>query len=113
MVRVAETMILTDQVSALIGPNRSSHAIAAASLAQRYRVPMIATGATNPVVTAAGEFVFMASFTDQFEGRVMAQCAKETLGVNDTAVLTQRGEVYTEGISKFFAYNSGELGGRS
>ena len=110
-VQAAETMILTDEVVALIGPNRSSHAIEVGAVAQRHGVPMITTAATNPAVTAAGDFVFMAAFTDQFQGRVMAQFAKETLGVNAAAVLTQRGEVYTEGIAEFFTAHFSGFGG--
>ena len=110
-VQAAETMILTDQVVALIGPNRSSHAIEVGAVAQRHGVPMITTAATNPAVTAAGDFVFMAAFTDQFQGRVMAQFAKETLGVDAVAVLTQRGEVYTEGIAEFFTAHFSGFGG--
>ena len=109
--QAAETMILTDQVVALIGPNRSSHAIEVGAVAQRHGVPMITTAATNPAVTAAGDLVFMAAFTDQFQGRVMAQFAKETLGVNAAAVLTQRGEVYTEGIAEFFTVHFSGFGG--
>ena len=110
-VQAAETMILTDQVVALIGPNRSSHAIEVGAAAQRHGVPMITTAATNPAVTAAGVFVFMAAFTDQFQGWVMAQFAKETLGVDAVAVLTQRGEVYTEGIAEFFTAHFSGFGG--
>ncbi len=110
-VQAAETMILTDEVIALIGPNRSSHAIEVGAVAQRHNVPMITTAATNPAVTAAGDVVFMAAFTDQFQGRVMAQFAKETLGVNTAAVLTQRGEVYTEGIAEFFTAHFSGFGG--
>ena len=110
-VQAAETMILTDQVVALIGPNRSSHAIEVGAVAQRHGVPMITTAATNPAVTEAGDFVFMAAFTDQFQGRVMAQFAQETLGVNAAAVLTQRGEVYTEGIAEFFTAHFSGFGG--
>ena len=109
--QAAETMVLTDEVVALIGPNRSSHAIEVGAAAQRHGVPMITTAATNPAVTAAGVLVFMAAFTDQFQGRVMAQFAKETLGVNAAAVLTQRGEVYTEGIAEFFTAHFSGFGG--
>ena len=109
--QAAETMVLTDEVVALIGPNRSSHAIEVGAVAQRHGVPMITTAATNPAVTAAGDLVFMAAFTDQFQGRVMAQFAKETLGVNAAAVLTQRGEVYTEGIAEFFTAHFSGFGG--
>ena len=110
-VQAAETMILTDEVVALVGPNRSSHAVEVGPVAQRHGVPMITTAATNPAVTAAGDFVFMAAFTDQFQGRVMAHFAKETLGVNTAAVLTQRGEVYSEGIAEFFIAHFSGLGG--
>ncbi len=110
-VQAAETMILTDEVVALIGPNRSSHAIEVGAVAQSHGVPMVTTAATNPAVTAAGNLVFMAAFTDQFQGRVMAQFAAETLGVTAAAVLTQRGEVYSEGIGEFFIDHFGGLGG--
>ena len=110
-VQAAEAMIRTDEVVAVIGPNRSSHAVEVGAVAQRHGVPMITTAATNPAVTAAGDFVFMAAFTDQFQGRVVAQFAKETLGVSTAAVLTQRGEVYTEGIAEFFTAHFSGLGG--
>ena len=110
-VQAAEAMISADQVVAVIGPNRSSHAIEVGAVAQRHGVPMIATAATNPAVTSAGDFVFMAAFTDQFQGRVVAQFAKETLGVQAAAVLTQRGEVYSEGIAEFFTAHFSGLGG--
>ena len=101
-VEAAETMIGGDQVVALIGPNRSSHAIEVGVVAQRHGVPMITTAATNPGVTTAGDLVFMAAFTDQFQGRVMAEFAAGTLGVTAAAVLTERGNVYSEGIGEFF-----------
>ena len=101
-VQSAERMIVEEGVVALAGPNRSSHAIAVAELAQRHRLPMVTTSATNPDVTKAGDFVFMAAFTDMFQGQVMAQFAREDLGLAKVAVLTRRGEVYTEGTSGFF-----------
>ena len=110
-VEVAETMILDDEVAAIIGPNRSVHAIEVGAVAQGHGVPMITTAATNPRVTAAGDLVFMAAFTDQFQGRVIADFAFETLGVTTAAVLTQRGEVYSEGIGEFFVNHFRRLGG--
>ena len=101
-VEAAEVLIDSDQVVAVIGPNRSSHAIEVGAVAQRRGVPMITTAATNPGVTSAGDLVFMAAFTDQFQGRVMAEFAAGALGVTTAAVLTQRGDVYSEGIGEFF-----------
>ena len=110
-VRTAESMIVDDRVIAIIGPNRSTHAVEVGPIAQRYGVPMVTTAASNPRVTEAGEFVFMASVTDTFQGRVMAQFATTDLGVRTVALLTLRGDVYTEGISEFFAANFEDLGG--
>ena len=110
-VAAAEALILDDEVVALIGPNRSAHAIEIGAVAQRHGVPMITTAATNPSVTAAGDLVFMAAFTDQFQGGVVAEFAFETLGAMTAAVLTQRGEVYSEGIGEFFVNHFRRLGG--
>ena len=110
-IQTAEDMILKDKVIAIIGPNRSTHAVAVGPIAQRYSVPMITTAASNPDVTKAGDFVFMASVTDTFQGKVLAQFAIEELNVTTAAMLTLSADVYTEGISEFFARNFSKLGG--
>ena len=110
--QIAERLIVEDEIIALIGPNRSSHAVEVGLIAQRYGIPMITTTATNPNVTNAGDFVFMASFTDSFQGAVMARFAIEDLNITTAAVLTRRGDLYTEGISEFFALNFSKLGGK-
>ena len=110
-VQLAETLIVEDEIIALIGPNRSSHAVEVGPIAQQYRIPMITTTATNPNVTNAGNFVFMASFTDSFQGAVMAQFAKADLDIATAAVITRSGDLYTEGIAEFFTRNFSQLGG--
>ena len=110
-IQLAEQLIVEDEIIALIGPNRSSHAVEVGPVAQRHRIPMITTTATNPNVTNAGDFVFMASFTDSFQGAVMAQFANSELGAKTAAVLTRTGDLYTEGIAEFFISNFSELGG--
>ncbi len=109
--QAASTMILDDNVIAILGPNRSAHAIPVSEVAQQHRVPMVTTTATNPNVTGAGDFVFMAAFTDTFQGAVMARFAVETLGLTSVAILTRSNEVYTEGISEFFRTNFTNIGG--
>ena len=109
--QAAEDMILKEGVIAIIGPNRSSHAVEVGPIAQQYGVPMITTTATNPNVTNAGDFVFMAAFTDSFQGAVMAQFAIEELHLSTAALMTRTGDLYTEGIAEFFALNFSKLGG--
>ena len=109
--QIAESLIVEDEIIALIGPNRSSHAVVVGPIAQRHGIPMVTTTATNPNVTNAGDFVFMASFTDSFQGAVMAQFAIDDLNLTTAAVITRKGDLYTEGISEFFALNFSKLGG--
>ena len=107
----ASQMILTEEIVALIGPNRSTQAIRVATLAQEHSLPIVTTTATNPDVTSTSDFIFMAAFTDAYQGAVMARFAAEELGLTSVAVLTQSGEIYSEGISEFFVTNFTAAGG--
>ena len=108
---IAEELITKEGVSAIVGPNRSLYAVAAGAVAQRHGIPMVTTTATNPTVTAAGDFVFMAAFTDDFQGKVMAQFATQDLGAKTAVVLTRRESLYSEGLSQTFIDNFTALGG--
>lgn len=110
-VEVASRMILDDGVIALVGPNRSAHAIPIGALATEHSLPMITTTATNPTLTDSSNFVFMAAFTDAYQGAVMAKFARTELGLTSVALLTQSGEIYSEGISEFFVTNFTAGGG--
>ncbi len=107
----AERMIRDEGVIAILGPNRSTHAVEVGPVAQKYGIPMITTTATNPSVTNAGDFVFMASATDLFQGEVMAQFAIKELGGTKAAVIAQQGDVYSEGITEIFTANVAKAGG--
>ena len=110
-IKLVESLIVNDGIIALIGPNRSTHAAVVGPIAQEHRLPMVTTTATNPNVTQAGDFVFMASFTDSFQGSVMANFATMELGLTTAAIITRSGDLYTEGISNFFSSNFNSLGG--
>ncbi len=107
---LAEKLITQEKVLTIVGPNRSSQAVIVGEIAQRYGIPMVTTNATNPAVTSAGDFAFMAAFTDDFQGKVMAEFAIQELGAGRVAVLTERGSIYSEGLSQTFVYNFGALG---
>ena len=109
--RIAEELFLQEGISAIVGPNRSNYAIVIGPVAQRHGIPMVTTTATNPSVTAAGDFVFMAAFTDDFQGKVMATFATQDLGAKTAAVLTRSESLYSEGLSQTFVDNFTALGG--
>ena len=109
---LATELIAEEGVSAIVGPNRSRYAVVVAEIAQRRGIPMMATSATNPSVTAAGDFVFMAAFTDDFQGKVMAAFAFQDLEAKTVAILTHKGDVYSEGLSQTFIDNFTTHGGQ-
>ena len=108
---IAEELITREGVSAIVGPNLSSYAVPIGETAQRHGIPMVTTTATNPTVTAAGDYVFMAAFTDDFQGKVMAQFAIQDLAAKTAAVLTRRASLYSEGLSQTFIDNFTAFGG--
>ena len=109
---LALELIVEEEVSAIVGPNRSTYAVIVGEIAQSHGIPMMATSATNPSVTAAGDFVFMAAFTDDFQGKAVAAFAMQELGAQTAAVLTHKDDVYSEGLSQTFIDNFTVHGGR-
>ena len=105
-------LIVEEKVSAIVGPNRSTYAVVVGEIAQQHGIPMMATSATNPSVTAAGNFVFMAAFTDDFQGKAVAAFAMQDLEAQTAAVLTHKEDVYSEGLSQTFIDNFTVHGGR-
>ena len=108
---IAEELITQERVSAIVGPNLSSYALPIGEIAQLHGIPMVTTTATNPIVTASGDFVFMAAFTDDFQGKVMAQFAVQDLEAKTAAVFTRSGSLYSEGLSQTFVDNFTAFGG--
>ena len=111
-VEIAEALIVEEGVSAIIGPNLSRYAVPIGEVAQAHEIPMVTTTATNPTVTAAGDFVFMSAFTDDFQGKVMAQFAAQDLEAKTAAVLTRSGSLYSGGLSQTFIDNFTAFGGQ-
>jgi len=110
--KLTEELITKDGIVALVGANFSRNALKVAPVAQRYGVPLVTTTPTNPAITEAGDFVFMAAFSDDFQGKTMARFARESLKAQTAAILTDKGDPYVDGLSKFFEENFTALGGR-
>ena len=110
--QAAEELISEHEVAAIIGPNFSGNAAKVGEVAQRLSTPMVATTATNPKVTAAGDFVFLAAFADTFQGQVMASFARRQLKAKTVALLVEEGNLYVEGLAQIFADNFTALGGQ-
>ncbi len=108
---VVKKLITQDQVIAILGEVASNRSLAAAPIAQQFRIPMITPSSTNPKVTEIGDYVFRVCFIDPFQGPVMAKFAFENLKVKKVAVLKDLRSDYSMGLTEFFIAKFKELGG--
>jgi branched-chain amino acid transport system substrate-binding protein len=98
----AKKLLSREKVIALLGEVTSGRTLEVAPLAQGAKIPLIATGATNPAVTQRGDYVFRVCFIDDFQGTVMAKFALNDLKAKKVATLVSVSSAYSVGLAKFF-----------
>lgn len=109
---VVSKLITRDHVVALIGEQASSRTLAAAPIAQRYSIPMIAPTSTNIEVTKKGDYIFRVCFTDAYQGRVLAIFARRTLKAATAAMLVDVKSDYSVGLAEAFRAEFTSRGGK-
>ena len=116
-IQAARRLVHEDKVVAIGGTNYSGLNIATASVVTVAGVPQIGTASTNPAVTVDPKtgkvrpFTFRMSYTDPYQGKVMADYLVNKLGLKSAAVLTDVGSDYSEGLKEFFTARFMELNG--
>lgn len=93
------------KVVAVVGTNFSSCNIPIAAVADVKKVPVVATAASNELVTVdeSGKlhpYSFRLCFIDSFQGTKMAEYVLKK-GIKTAAILTNIGDSYSVGVSKF------------
>ncbi len=104
-------LISRDKVVAVIGEYTSSLTLEAAPICQSEKIPLISPGATNPKVTAVGDYIFRVCFIDPFQGTVLSKFALETLKAKKAAVFTDIKQDYSIGLADFFKEHFTKNGG--
>jgi len=99
---VASKLITRDHVVALIGENASSRTLAAAPIAQSYRIPMVSPSSTNVEVTKKGDYVFRVCFIDPYQGQALATFARRELKAQTAAILVDARSDYSVGLAEAF-----------
>jgi len=109
-VNAVQKLINRDGVVAIIGEVASKRSLAAGSVCQKYKVPMLSPASTNPEVTRTGDYIFRTCFTDDFQGKVNGQFALRR-GWKNVAILTDVNNDYSKGLAHFFHEVYGQGGG--
>ncbi|MDZ4676528.1 MAG: ABC transporter substrate-binding protein [Oligoflexia bacterium] len=104
-------LITQNKVVAVLGEVASSRSLAAAPIAQQYKVPMLTPSSTNPKVTEVGDYIFRVCFIDPFQGTVMAKFAREHLKVKNVAIMKDVKSDYSVGLANFFKETFTKMGG--
>src|SRR6478672_3720232 len=105
-------LITQNHVVALIGENASSRTLAAAPIAQSYKVPMVSPSSTNVEVTKKGDYIFRVCFIDPSQGKALALFARRNLAAQSAAILIDSKSDYSVGLADAFESQFVGLGGR-
>jgi len=108
----ARALINLDSVDVLIGPQFSSDAIAASTVAEDAHIPMIAPMASNPAVPSGKKYIYRVAFLYPFMGEMLARYAEEDLKAKRAAVLYDVANAYGRDISELFRSTFEKLGGK-
>jgi len=116
-VNVTKRLIEQDKVSAIIGPEWSGGAIPLAPIVDAAKVPLVATTATNTLVTVDENgklhpYMFRVCFIDPYQGYAISDFAYKDLGMRKVAFLTDVTAAYSKAIQDYFEKHFTELGGQ-
>ncbi len=101
-VTVAQKLISSDNVLAILGDLLSSCSLAIAPICQHEKIPMLTPTSTTPAVTTKGNYIFQTCFDDEFQGRIGARFATQYLKVKKVAVLIDNRSDYSRGLAQAF-----------
>jgi len=109
-------LISQNNVIAVLGEVASSCSIAAAPICQSNKVPMISPSSTNPAVTTQGDYIFRTCFTDNYQGRYIAEFGSKWCEVNGkpktAAILTDIKNDYSQGLTGIIEQTFTSMGGK-
>lgn len=109
---VVSRLITQDKVMAILGEVASNRSLAAAPIAQKYKIPMISPSSTNTKVTEVGDYIFRVCFIDPFQGFVMARFAIDHLKIKKAAILKDLKSDYSTGLADAFRETFTKMGGQ-
>jgi len=110
---VAKKLTEEDKVPALAGLTDSTFALPVAQVAQKAKVPYLIVGATAPILTQVGDYIFLVPFGDNVQAAVGAEFAGQK-GWKTCALLWDQQSVYCKYLSTYFKerYTQSDIGGK-
>ena len=108
----AAATLVSEGCSVVLGSYGSGVSIAASDVFKNAGVPAIGVTCTNPQVTEGNTHYFRICFLDPFQGKVLANYAKENFGATKAYCLSKLGDDYSGGLVHFFTEEFKKNGGK-
>ncbi len=104
-------LISSDKVVAILGALTSTNTAQTIAIADKKKIPVIASVATNDKLTARRTYANRVCFSDSFQGEVVANYAASQ-GYKTAVVIVDQAQVYSLGLSKAFQKAFKKTGGK-
>lgn len=110
---VAKKLTEEDKVPVMVGLTDTTYALPVGQVAQAAKVPFLITGATAPVLTQIGDYIFLVPFGDNVQAAAGAEFAQER-GWKTCALLWDQQSTYCKFLSAYFKarYTDDEIKGK-
>ena len=112
-ISAAKELIEMEDVFALLGPIYSTNSVEVGPIAQQAQRLML-PGSSGANVPAAGDYIFLITVPNPFQGKVMASFAMnpDELGAKTASTIIEEGDVYTTDLVQAFEASFQEIGGK-
>ncbi|MDO4588721.1 MAG: ABC transporter substrate-binding protein [Fusobacterium sp.] len=107
---MAYNRLVDEGIVAFVGDAPSKPSLAIAEVAAQDKMPMITPTGTQFNITEAGSNVFRACFTDPYQGRILANFAKNNLKVKTAAIVVNNSSDHSNGVTEAFLKEAAALG---
>ena len=98
----AAQLLISKDVSVVVGTYGSGCAIAGGEYFAKAKIPAVGTSCTNPQVTLGNDYYFRICYIDPFQGAVMASYAVKS-GCKNAVVIVEAGDDYSAGFGTYFS----------
>ncbi len=105
-------LIASDKVVAILGALTSTNTAQTIAIANKKKIPVIASVATNDKLTSRRKYANRVCFTDSFQGEVVANYAFKDMGLKTAVVIVDQAQVYSLGLAKAFKKAFKKAGGK-
>ncbi|MDR1730613.1 MAG: ABC transporter substrate-binding protein [Synergistaceae bacterium] len=114
-VNAVRRLVFEDKVVAIGGSNYSGIQLAVAPIADKEKIPVVSSSATNPAVTVDPDtgkvrpYMFRITYTDPYQGMIIADYLIKKCGAKKLAIIGDIGDAYSEGLTEFVKARAEEL----